>query len=160
MQKPAGAFVPDEARFSGSRSTMEDLHSHRLDPRLAQALMLLAQSHGLGLGLIKTGHPMGPLSPSDRVNSHYYFGAADIVSVDGYSVARRPLAEEISHVGQLILSWPRQPSPDEAMGPAEWHRSLGGGGMTGFRDDEHANAIHADHLHIGYKPTDAPATEG
>jgi len=35
------------------------------------------------------------------------------------------------------------------MGPAAWHRALGAGDRTGFRDDDFANQIHADHLHIG-----------
>jgi hypothetical protein len=47
------------------------------------------------------------------------------------------------------MSLPPERRARLVMGPAEWHRALQSDDFPGFRNDEMANQIHADHLHIG-----------
>ena len=104
--------------------------------------------YALEIRTIKSGHPMGPLSPAGRLNSHYFYCAADIYAVDGHAVATRPIPESLVGFGRWLMSLPDDRRAACVMGPQAWHSVLDPGDRRGFRDDEFANRIHDDHLHV------------
>lgn len=101
--------------------------------------------------LIKTSHPMGPVSPGGVGNSHHFYRAVDIGEVDGAAVVDRPIADAVLALGRTLMRLTDGRS-DSVMGPAEWLAALGPGDRIGFRDDEHAVRSHTDHLHLGFHP--------
>lgn len=108
------------------------------------------------LGYVKTGHPMGPTTPKGTANAHFYFCAADIHAVDDEPVELRPIPTAVVDLGRMIMLLPPKLRPQQVMGPTPWHAALGGSAVTGFRDDDRANAIHHDHLHLGFIPPMPP----
>lgn len=137
------------ANLSAPEPVRLDLASGRVDPRLLALLSSLLQRHALELSVIKTGHPMGPMSPAGRENDHLFFRAADIVAVDGLAIATSPVAEGVVDVGRYLMSVRGDARASRVMGPQEWLAALGAGDRSGFRDD-FATRIHSDHLHIGF----------
>jgi hypothetical protein len=137
------------AELSLSDHAFRDLAGGRVGAKLLTILATLLSSHSISVRLIKSGHPMGPVSPAGRRNDHYFYGALDIDAVDDLPVDGNGSAAGLVDVGHLLMGLAPERRANLVMGPAEWHQALGGGDTTGFRDDSFANAIHSDHLHIG-----------
>ncbi len=136
--------------LEASNAARADLVSGRVDTRLVLLLSRLTQHHQIGVATIKTGHPMGPRSPAGRENDHYFYRAADITEVDGHPVGSDPTSDGIVNVGRMLMELRGDARPARVMGPVEWQGALGSGDRTGFRDDEFANEIHRDHVHLGF----------
>lgn len=122
-----------------------------MDPRITALLDLLLAHHDLNIPMVRTGHPLGAVTPNGRENDHWFHRAVDIDQVDGEAVADRPLPPSVVRLGQLLVELPSELRPASALGPTEWHAALGGGSVTGFRDEPVVNARHFDHLHLGYR---------
>lgn len=122
-----------------------------MDARLVRVLLALVHRRPIAVSLIKTGHPMGPTTPNGRPNAHYYGRAGDIVAVDGTPVAGNGAASGLVDLGRMLRAMPPEERPDSIMGPAEWHRALGDSASAGFVSDPFHDAIHADHLHLGFE---------
>ncbi|GAA0498584.1 hypothetical protein Ade02nite_91840 [Paractinoplanes deccanensis] len=132
-----------------SEAARQDLIDGQLDHRLRDILELLVEHHQISVRLIKTGHPLGPVTPGGRRNDHYFHEAADLDMIDGLTVRDHNTAGPLISVGHLLMSLPTARRARVVMGPAAWHQALGEGNRTGFRDEDAANSRHADHLHIG-----------
>lgn len=78
-------------RLVASTAAELDLRSGLVNPELLGLLTNAVDRFTLEVKVIKSGHPMGPVSPAGRVNSHYFYCAADIYSVNGETVAARPI---------------------------------------------------------------------
>ncbi|GAB3749240.1 NUDIX hydrolase [Microlunatus parietis] len=137
-------------RLTGTPEALADLASAEVDPRLRRLVEVLLRDHVLDVRRVRTGHPMGPVTPGGRDNDHYFYRAVDLAAVDGRPVAGRPIAEPVVSLGRTLLTLPTELRPTSVLGPAEWHAALGGGQRTGFRDVPAVNARHHDHLHLGY----------
>jgi hypothetical protein len=127
-----------------------DLSSGRADPRVVSLIADLTSVFRVRVSSIKTGHPLGPLSPAGRENDHYFFRAFDISDVGGMAIAAAPTAPATVALGNRLVGLVGEMRPARVMGPAAWLAALAPGNRRGFRDDPHATAIHADHLHIGF----------
>ena len=143
----------DSPNLTGPPDALRDLADPRLDDRLRRLIKLLLVDHRINVRLVATGHPLGPVTPNGRPNDHFHFCAADIDSVGGSPVAQRPIPAPVVDLGRTLLTLPIGVRPSRALGPAEWQAALGGGAITGFRDEPAVNARHHDHLHLGYTPT-------
>jgi len=132
-----------------SGNAQHDIASGLVQPDLLEILALLAQHHQISVRMIKTGHPLGPVTPGGRRNDHYFYCAVDIDMVDGQPVQGNETSPGLLAVGQLLTSLAAERRPRLVMGPAAWHRALSDDDIPGFRNDAAANQIHADHLHIG-----------
>ena len=130
---------------------MSDVGSGLVDDRIMALIEQLSRDHELFVTLIKTGHPMGPVSPAGVENSHHFYRAIDIGEVDGAAVVDRPIADPVLALGRTLMHL-TDGRPDSVMGPAQWLAALGRGNRIGFRDDEHAVRRHTDHLHLGSHP--------
>lgn len=137
------------SNLDASEWAYRDLACGLVDRRLVKVLADLVGHHRVRVVMIKTGHPMGPRSPAGVENSHYFYRAVDIDAVDDQLVARRPVPAPVVDVGRLLMMRRPEDRIDTVMGPAAWHQALGSGDRTGFRDDDFANRIHHDHLHLG-----------
>lgn len=155
LARPA-LYAPsmDAHHPTGDAQVLTDLASSDLDPRIRALVASLLAVGTINLRMIKSGHPLGPVTPGGRANDHWFYRAVDVDSVDGHAVADRPIPAAVVAVGRHILGLPAHLRPDHVMGPSEWHRALGGGVRTGFRDESAASARHADHLHLGFAPLD------
>jgi hypothetical protein len=132
-----------------SEVAYRDVIADRLDPRLEDILDFLTRHHRISVRLIKTGHPLGPVTPGGRRNDHYFYAAADVDMVDGLAVLDHGAAGPLVAIGNLLMSLPAGRRARVVMGPGIWHRALGNGDRCGFRDEAGVNARHADHLHVG-----------
>lgn len=137
-------------RLTGTPEALADLTSAEVDPRLRRLVEVLLRDHLLDVRTVRTGHPMGPVTPAGRDNDHYFYRALDLVAVDGYPVVGRPIAEPVVALGRTLLTLPAALRPTNVLGPGDWHAALGGGRRTGFRDEPVVNARHHDHLHLGF----------
>jgi len=133
-----------------SRGARSDLESGEVDRRLVAALHAFVRRHGIEVRTIRTGHPMGPVSPGGVVNDHYYYRAADIYRVDGKPVAGNETAPALLDVGGILRELPPRARPDLIMGPALWQEALACPQSAGFVNDGFHNEIHADHLPLGF----------
>jgi hypothetical protein len=143
------------AQLIASSAARSDLESGRVSPALVLLLASAVESFALEVKTIKTGHPLGPVSPGGKLNSHYFYCAADIHAVDMHDVGSRPIPEPVVQLGRWLMSLETALRPTRVMGPEAWHAALGPGDRRGFRNDEFANQIHHDHLHLG---VDLPET--
>jgi hypothetical protein len=131
-----------------------DLESGQVDARLVEALLALATDHEITISIIKTGHTLGATAPSGRENDHYFYRAADIIAVDGQPVADDACAPGLLGVGRILHALPPDIRPHRIYGPAGWHLALGYSAEDGFISDPFHDAIHDDHVHLGYaRPT-------
>lgn len=137
------------AQLIASPAARSDLESGRVNPALVSLLTSAVERFAFEVRTIKTGHPMGPVSPSGRLNSHYFYCAADIDVVDGHGVGARPIPDSVVRFGRWLMALDTAQRPSVVMGPGVWHCALGEGDRRGFRDDEFANRVHDDHLHLG-----------
>lgn len=125
-----------------------------MDSRLVEVFLALAVEHEIAISIIKTGHPLDATAPSGRENDHYFYRAADITAVDGQPVADDACSPALLDVGRILYDLPPDIRPHRIYGPAGWHRALGYSAERGFISDPFHDAIHADHLHLGYaRPT-------
>ncbi len=116
-----------------------DVAEGRVDPRVLQVLVYLAERHDLGsVGPLITGHSYfvdGTTTPSN----HVFGRAVDISVIDGQAVSiYNPAARDAM---EMVLTLPPPLLPDELGGP--WllpHPSS----VAVFTRD------HGDHLHIGW----------
>lgn len=134
-----------------------DVESGNLDNRLYRTLHELGSHMRLTISVIKTGHPMGPSSPSGVPNNHFFYRAADIIEIDGVPVFRHETSRELLALGHTLRSLPDTFRPDRIYGPSTWHHALGFGPDHGFVSDPFHDEIHADHIHIGYLMEETPA---
>jgi hypothetical protein len=140
----------ESQNLNASEAARTDLESGRVDQRLVTVLARLIARHQIRVTTIKTGHPMGPQSPTGRDNDHYFYRAADITEIDGHPIESNPTTTASVDVGRMLMAMNDSARPVRVMGPAEWQQALGEGDRTGFRNDEFATSIHRDHLHIGF----------
>jgi hypothetical protein len=137
-------------RLKLSQAARADLEGGKVDARLIHVLWVLAGKHSLEVGIIKTGHPLGPRSRAGKENSHYYYRALDILAVDDKPVSSNPADPDIVDVGRILRELAPGERPDRIYGPAEWYAALNYPAAEGFISDAFHNRIHADHLHIGF----------
>jgi hypothetical protein len=116
-----------------------DVAEGRVDPRVLQVLLYLAERHDLGsVGPLISGHSYyvaGTTSPSN----HAFGRAVDISVIDGQAVSiSNPAAHDAM---QMVLTLPPPMLPDELGGP--WLLAHPSSVAVFTRD-------HGDHLHIGW----------
>ncbi len=133
-----------------SRAAHADWSSGEIDGRLVDCLQRLAEVFTLEISTIKTGHPMGAISPAGKENDHFFYRAADIVTVNSIPLLDNPRSDEWLRFGRQLAALPRQIRPDRIYGPTEWHAALGIAPECGFISDPFHDKIHIDHLHLGY----------
>lgn len=133
-----------------SDAARTDVASGLVHAPLVWLLLHLAEEHRIRISLIKTAHPLGPRTPGGKENDHFFYRAVDITHVDGPAVLNQPTAAGLVAIGRLLIAAELPMRPARVMGPEPWQRALGPGDRTGFRSDEFANRIHADHLHLGF----------
>jgi hypothetical protein len=132
------AMVLSNPRIGLSSLAAGDVAAGRIDPRVLEVLLVLAERFDLGsVGPLISGHSYfiaGTTTPSN----HSFGRAVDISVVDGQTVSiYNPAAREAL---ELILSLRRPLFPDELGGP--W--LLSHAGVRTFTQDHH------DHIHIGW----------
>lgn len=135
------AMVLSNPRIVLTSEAAGDVAEGRVDPRVLQVLLFLAERHELGsVGPLITGHSYfvaGTTTPSN----HAFGRAVDISVIDGQPVSiANPAALDAM---EMILTLPPPLLPDELGGPWLLYHPL----VTVFTRD------HGDHLHIGWGPT-------
>lgn len=133
-----------------SADARADLEAGVVDPRLVAVLLALARKHRIEVSLIKAGHPFGPVTPGGKTNAHYYGRVADIVAVDRKPIAGNGADPGIVDVGRILRGMRPEDRPDQIMGPQAWHEALGYPRSAGFLSGPFHDAIHRDHLHVGF----------
>jgi hypothetical protein len=133
------AMVLSNPRIHLASLAAGDVAEGRVDPRVLQALLYLAERHDLGsVGPLISGHSYyvaGTTSPSN----HAFGRAVDISVIDGQAVSvSNPAARDAM---QMVLSLPEPMLPDELGGP--WLLAHPSSVAVFTRD-------HGDHLHIGW----------
>ena len=141
----AAQAVLAEPRLELSAPARLDVSTGRMDDRLLQVLLGLAEDRVLTVQVMHTGH-IQTVYPTDRVSNHAVGRAVDIRAVDGQLVAdpatsRDMLTQVVLRAGQLGAT--------EVGAPFDLN-----GDRTGFFSD----IVHQDHLHIGITPGKPPAT--
>lgn len=147
MTEPDLLATPNLELSAGART---DLASGLVHPPLVSLLAHLAEGRRIRISMIKTGHPLGARTPGGKENDHFFYRAADLTHVGGIAVLAEPTAAGLVAIGRLLMSTEAPLRPARVMGPEAWQRALGPGDRTGFRSDEFANRVHADHLHLGF----------
>ncbi|MGH2652041.1 MAG: hypothetical protein ACRDHK_12635, partial [Actinomycetota bacterium] len=132
------AMVLSNHRIGLSSAAAGDVAAGRIDPRVLEVLLFLAERHDLGsVGPLITGHSYfvaGTTTPSN----HSFGRAVDISVVDGQAVSvYNPAARDAV---EMVLTLPPPLLPDELAGP--W--LLSHLGVRTFTKDHH------DHIHIGW----------
>ena len=132
------AMVLSNPRIALSSLAAGDVAAGRIDPRVLEVLLILAERFDLGsVGPLISGHSYfvaGTTTPSN----HSFGRAVDISVVDGQAVSiYNPAAREAM---ELVLSLRPPLLPDELGGP--W--LLSHAGVRTFTQDHH------DHIHIGW----------
>lgn len=115
-----------------------DIKAGFIDERLLSLLKALSQRWDLHVQVLKSGHPRN-VFPTNRVSNHTRGRAVDIWEIDGIPVIRAPKALWRS----LMLA-------ASARGATE----IGGPGDVGKVADRtpfFTNAVHQDHVHIGFE---------
>lgn len=150
--KTAAGTLLANPNFLPSENAAADLRGGLVDPRLVAALSDLAREHEIQVPTIKTGHPMGPLTPGGKPSDHHHYRAADVYAVDGKPVRGNAIHPDVLDVGKMLANMPVSERPDVIFGPAGWHAALGSAGIAGFVSDGFHDEIHHDHLHLGFDP--------
>ena len=134
------AMVLSHPRIHLGSLAVGDVAEGRVDPRVLQVLVLLAERHDLGsVGPLITGHSYfvaGTTSPSN----HAFGRAVDISVIDGQAVSIYNAAARDAMA--MVLSLRPPLLPDELGGP--WLLSHPPSVAVFTRD-------HGDHLHIGWE---------
>lgn len=134
-----------EPRLQLSAPARSDVSSGRMDDRLLQVLLGLAEEHVLTVQLAHTGH-IQTVFPTDRLSNHAVGRAVDIRAVGGSlvvdpDISRDVLTQVMLRAGELGAT--------EVGGPFDLN-----GEPSGFFTD----IVHQDHLHIGITPGKPRAT--
>jgi hypothetical protein len=133
------AMVLSHPRIHLGSLAVGDVAEGRVDPRVLQVLLFLAERHDLGsVGPLITGHSYfvaGTTSPSN----HAFGRAVDISVIDGQAVSIYNAAAR--DATEMVLSLRAPLLPDELGGP--WLLSHPSSVAVFTRD-------HGDHLHIGW----------
>jgi hypothetical protein len=132
------AMVLSNPRITFTSEAAGDVAEGRVDPRVLQVLLFLAERHDLGsVGPLITGHSYfvaGTTTPSN----HAFGRAVDISVIDGQAVSiANPAALDAM---EMVLTLPPPYLPDELGGP--W--LLDHPPVRVFTRD------HGDHIHIGW----------
>lgn len=132
------AMVLSHPRIQLWSAAVGDVAEGRVDPRVLQVLLFLAERHDLGsVGPLITGHSYfvaGTTSPSN----HAFGRAVDISVIDGQAVSVYNAAARDAM--EMVLTFSPPLLPDELGGP--W--LLSHPSVRVFTRD------HGDHLHIGW----------
>lgn len=132
------AMVLSNPRIELSTLAAGDVAAGRIDPRVLEVLLVLAERFDLGsVGPLISGHSYfvaGTTTPSN----HSFGRAVDISVIDGQAVSiYNPAAHDAM---QLVLSLQPPLLPDELGGPWPMYHA----GVRTFTQDHH------DHIHIGW----------
>jgi hypothetical protein len=120
----------------------QDIALGRVDQRVLQVLVAIADWQPITVTSLVTGHPRCAVTgqaegPDCAVSNHYFGRAADIGTIAGATVsARNALAIELMH---RLAALPAGLRPDEIGGPVD----TGEPGVF-------TNEFHADHIHVGF----------
>jgi hypothetical protein len=131
-------MVLSNPRITFTSEAVGDVAEGRVDPRVLQVLLFLAERHELGsVGPFITGHSYyvaGTTTPSN----HAFGRAVDISVIDGQAVSLyNPAARDAM---EMVLTLPPPFLPDELGGPWLLYHPP----VRVFTRD------HGDHLHIGW----------
>ncbi len=132
------AMVLSNPRIELSSLAAGDVAAGRIDPRVLEVLLVLAERFDLGsVGPLISGHSYfvaGTTTPSN----HSFGRAVDISVIDGQAVSiYNPAARDAM---ELVLSLQPPLLPDELGGPWLLYHA----GVRTFTQDHH------DHIHIGW----------
>jgi hypothetical protein len=132
------AMTLTHPRISLRPEASADVAADRVDPRVLQVLLYLAEGHRLGpVGPFITGHSYTVRGTSTPSN-HAFGRAVDVAVIEGESVSlSNPSAREVM---DLILALPPPLLPDELGGPFFIQHPS----MRVF------TAEHDDHIHVGW----------
>jgi hypothetical protein len=132
------AMVLSNPRIELSSLAAGDVAAGRIDPRVLEVLLVLAERFDLGsVGPLISGHSYfvaGTTTPSN----HSFGRAVDISVIDGQAVSIYNAAARAAM--QLVISLQPPLVPDELGGPWLLYRA----GVRTFTQDHH------DHIHIGW----------
>jgi hypothetical protein len=132
------AMVLSNPRIELSSLAVGDVAAGRIDPRVLEVLLVLAERFDLGsVGPLISGHSYfvaGTTTPSN----HSFGRAVDISVIDGQAVSiYNPAARDAM---EMVLTLPPSLLPDELGGPWLLYHA----GVRTFTKDHH------DHVHIGW----------
>ena len=116
-------------------SSIADLKSGKVDPRIVSLLDDLAKRDKLSISAMISDH--SKLTSGGSISNHYYGRAVDVSVVDGRPVSPGNLAAR--RIAVALARLPASVRPTEIGSP--WHLP----GAPYFSDSEHQN-----HLHIGF----------
>jgi hypothetical protein len=132
-------------RLTLSAAAHDDLAGGVVDARLVATLTAMLDRHTLTISGFKTGHPVHVVTDhglSNEISNHYYGRAADITAVDGAPVSRRNLAARAAIL--RLKATPFGGRRPEIGQP--WPDLVGDGVFT--------NAVHQEHIHVGFYSSD------
>jgi hypothetical protein len=141
-RSPIDTAVLDNARITLDADGRRDFAAGRMDPRIGEVLLRIAERHRITLSATSSDHPQGTAGGSP--SNHWYGRAVDIATVDGEivrpdSAAGRRLAAELERLDASIR-------PSEVGTP--WALDA-----PGYFSD----ADHQDHIHVAF---DDPVSPG
>lgn len=64
-----------------------------------------------------------------------------------------PVSPALLGAGRILRELPIAIRPERIYGPSAWHLALGYSAQDGFVSDAFHDAIHTDHVHLGYERT-------
>lgn len=153
----------DHPNFAASSQAMGDLREGVVDPRLVEALKVVADGHEICVDAFKDGHyfmegvedtpviPDGYGEAGGLPNTHYFGRAADIWDVDGKPVAGNGDDPDVQDVGWTLAGIPPEQRPDQIIGPKAWTERLDRSRREGWVLEEDQIKLHEDHIHIGFR---------
>jgi hypothetical protein len=132
------AMALTHPRISWRPEARGDVAAGRIDPRVLQVLLYLAERHRLGpVGPLITGHSYY-VAGTNTPSNHAFGRAVDIAVIDGAPVSlANPGARDAM---EMVLQLPPPLLPDELGGPWFLHHP----GVSVFTAD------HGDHVHVGW----------
>jgi len=123
--------LPDSARW--------DIEAGRIDDRVLQLLLRLAQEHTLGVTVLATGHPERVFGAAS-VSNHTVGRGVDVWSVDGQPViAQRDAGGPLQALVQQLV---------DSMATTELGSPWDLDGVG--RGASFTNTVHQDHLHLAF----------
>ncbi|HET6770669.1 MAG TPA: hypothetical protein VFH75_03400 [Actinomycetota bacterium] len=132
------AMILTHPRISLRPEASEDVAADRVDSRVLQVLLYLAEEHRLGpVGPLITGHSY-TVRGTNRPSNHAFGRAVDIAVIDGDSVSFfNPAARDVM---EMVLQLPPPLLPDELGGPFSLQHPT----VRMLTSD------HDDHVHVGW----------
>lgn len=132
---PVAEGVLDNPRITLTDSARWDIQRGDVDDGLLQALSDAAEEYRLGVGVIKSGHPVNVWATSTP-SAHSIGAAADIYAVDG-----RPVIAQTQEGSAAFRLASGLVAGGAAQVGSPW--VLGTGGSQSFADE-----VHQDHIHL------------